>query len=90
MCERIFEEKEGSMSLGERIKALRTQKGWGLRELARRADVRQATLSEIESGKRRDMTTTTAKRIALALGVGVDFLIGTWEKDEELLAAVAV
>ena len=79
------------MSLGSRIKTLREQKGWSLRELSRRADVRMATLSEIESGKRRDMTTATAKKIALALGVGVDFLIGTWETSDEseLLAALA-
>ena len=81
------------MSLGQRIRTLREQKGWSVRELSRRANVRQATLSEIENGKRRDMTTETAKRIALALGVGVDFLIGTWEQEEDsefLPAAVAL
>ena len=81
------------MSLGQRIRTLREQKGWSVRELSRRANVRQATLSEIENGKRRDMTTETAKRIALALGVGVDFLIGTWEREEDsefLPAAVAL
>jgi transcriptional regulator with XRE-family HTH domain len=80
------------LSLGNRIKTLREQRGWSIRELSRRANVRQATLSEIESGKRRDMTTETAKRIALALGVGVDFLIGTWSSPDEtepLSAAVA-
>jgi len=79
---------EALVSLGQRIRTLREQKGWSVRELSRRANVRQATLSEIENGKRRDMTTETAKRIALALGVGVDFLIGTWEQveDSELLA----
>lgn len=81
------------MSLGQRIRTLREQKGWSVRELSRRANVRQATLSEVENGKRRDMTTETAKRIALALGVGVDFLIGTWEREEDsefLPAAVAL
>jgi transcriptional regulator with XRE-family HTH domain len=68
------------MTLGERIKTLRETRGLGQRELARLADVRQPTISQLENGQRADVTTETAKRLALALGVSVDYLIGTFEQ----------
>lgn len=70
------------MTLGARIKALREKRGFGIRELARAADIRHATLSELERGLRADVTTDTAKRIARALGVSVDHLIGMYDEDE--------
>jgi transcriptional regulator with XRE-family HTH domain len=74
------------MTLGRRIKLLRERKGWGLRELAREADVPHNTLSRLERGIRADVTTETAKRIARALGVSVDHLIGTYEPDDESMS----
>jgi transcriptional regulator with XRE-family HTH domain len=71
------------MKLGDRLKLSREKKGWSQRELSRQAHVRYATISELETGVRTAMNTDTAKRIARALGVGVDYLIGTFEDDEE-------
>ena len=78
------------MTLGERIKALREKRGLGIRELARVANVRHATLSQLERGIRADVTTETAKRIARALGVSVDYLIGMYEDDEDAEPAPAM
>ena len=71
------------MTLGSRIKTLREKRGLGIRELARLANIRHATLSQLERGLRADVTTATAKRIARALGVSVDYLIGTFEDDAD-------
>jgi transcriptional regulator with XRE-family HTH domain len=71
------------MTLGERIKRLREKRGLGLRELAREANVRHATLSELERGLRADITTETAKKIARALNVSVDYLIGMYEDNDQ-------
>ena len=71
------------MTLGERIKVLREKRGLGIRELARIANVRHATLSQLERRLRADVTTETAKRIARALGVSVDYLIGMYEDDDQ-------
>lgn len=76
------------MRLGERLKRAREKKGWSQRELARQAHVRYATISELENGIRTAMNTDTAKRIARSLGVSVDYLIGTFEEDEEERSAV--
>jgi transcriptional regulator with XRE-family HTH domain len=71
------------MRLGERLKTARQKKGWSQRELARQAKVRYATISELETGIRTAMNTDTAKKIARSLGVSVDYLIGTFDEDEE-------
>jgi len=79
------------MRLGERLKRAREKKGWSQRELARQAQVRYATISELENGIRTAMNTDTAKRIARSLGVSVDYLIGTFEEEEdEGTAAIAL
>ena len=67
------------MALGEKLKALRTEKGWSQRELAQRARVRQARLSELESGKKTDTTGQALRRLARVLGVSVDYLVGTYD-----------
>jgi len=54
--------------VGRNIAALRRERGWSLGELARRADVGKATLSEIESG-RRNATIETLYALTTALGV---------------------
>lgn len=71
------------MRLGERLKRAREKKGWSQRELARQAHVRYATISELENGIRTAMNTDTAKRIARSLGISVDYLIGTFEEEED-------
>jgi transcriptional regulator with XRE-family HTH domain len=65
------------------MKALREKRGLGLRELARMAGVHHPTLSQLERGVIADVTTGTAKKIARALGVSVDYLIGMYEDDED-------
>jgi transcriptional regulator with XRE-family HTH domain len=72
------------MTLGERIKKLRERRGYeSVREFARRAGVKHVTLSKLERGLQTDVTTETAKKIARALGVSLDYLVGMYE-DEEL------
>ena len=71
------------MKLGDRLKLAREKKGWSQRELGRQAHVRYATISELETGVRTAMNTDTAKRLAQALGVTMDWLIGMYEADED-------
>ena len=79
------------MTIGDRIRQARERHGWSQNELSRRAGVRQALLSELESGKKRDTTGDVLRRLALVLGVTVDYLVGMYEKvDETEHAAAAV
>ena len=66
------------MTLGERIKTVRDHRGWNQQELARRAHVRPALISELESGKKTDTTGSVLRRLARTLGVTVDYLVGMY------------
>ncbi len=61
---------------GERIKELRESRWprWTQGKLADRAGVARSLLSELESGKRRQVRTGTAAKIAKALGVTLNDL----------------
>jgi transcriptional regulator with XRE-family HTH domain len=67
------------MTLGERIAALRGHRGWSQRELARRSGVRQSLLSELERGMKTDTTGRTLVKLARALSVSTDTLLGTFD-----------
>lgn len=75
------------MTLGQRIQAVRQQRGMGLRELTRAASVPPNTLSQLERDLRTDITTATAKRLARALQVSLDDLVGMYEEDETTATA---
>lgn len=64
------------VTLGEKVVALRKQRGWTQRYLARRAGIRPALLSELESGKKSDTTGLNLRKLAMALGVTTDYLTG--------------
>jgi transcriptional regulator with XRE-family HTH domain len=68
------------MTLGEKVKALRLARRWTQDELARRAHVRPALLSELEANKKIDTTGAVLKRLAWTLGVSVDYLVGMYEE----------
>ena len=71
------------MTLGEKLKAVRRTRGWSQRELARRAHVRHALLSELETDKRGDTTGHNLRRLARALHVSVDYLVGMYDPESE-------
>ena len=61
--------------LALRIKELRNAKGWSQRELARRAKVRQATVSHLESGNVKTVDLSILEKIAKVLGCDPGYLI---------------
>ncbi len=62
--------------LAENIKKLRKKKGVSQDKLAKLADVTHTTLVKIESGVNSNPTIKTLKKIADALGVTLDGLVG--------------
>lgn len=64
------------MTLGERIAARRKTLGWSQNELARRAGVNHPTLFKIESGQRVNPSIGTIVKIARALGMTAESLVG--------------
>jgi len=55
--------------LGRRIMEARKGMGWSQRELARRSETIQATISLLENGKRKNVRLGTLLRILASLGL---------------------
>jgi transcriptional regulator with XRE-family HTH domain len=64
------------MSLAQRVRDYRYSKGWGPDELASRAEISRTALYQIESGKTELPRAGTLRRIALALEVSIETLLG--------------
>src|SRR5690242_14839911 len=64
------------MSLAQRVREFRYSKGWGPDELASRAAISRTALYQIESGKTELPRAGTLRRIALALDVSMETLLG--------------
>ncbi|OGX14852.1 MAG: hypothetical protein A2166_06100 [Omnitrophica WOR_2 bacterium RBG_13_41_10] len=62
--------------LAQNIKKLRLKKGLSQEKLARLADISNATLIKIESGVAKEPTITTVSKIADALKISIDELLG--------------
>jgi transcriptional regulator with XRE-family HTH domain len=57
------------------LKALREDRGWTMAELAKKADVTDAYIAQLETGKRDNPSLDVLKRLARALGVPVTELL---------------
>ena len=64
------------MTLAQRVKDHRYAKGWGPDELANRAEISRTALYQIESGKTEQPRAGTVRRIAAALSVPTETLLG--------------
>lgn len=64
------------MKLGERVNELRERLGMNQKELADKSGIAQATISRIEAGSVSQLKSEALKRLAAALNVTVDYLIG--------------
>jgi len=62
--------------LAQNIRRLRHKKGLSQEKLARLADISTVTLVKIESGAAKEPTITTVAKIAGALNVSIDELVG--------------
>jgi transcriptional regulator with XRE-family HTH domain len=58
-----------------RVRELRDAKGWSQAQLAERASVRIATISDIENAKTRRIDLDTLEKLANALDVDASYLI---------------
>lgn len=62
--------------LGKNIKLFREKKGWNLKKLIDEADVGYATIHDIENGKKQNINSTTLEKIASALDISPNELLG--------------
>ena len=73
------------MLIGERVEALRVARGISRKEVSQLSGIDKAHVYMIETGKRQKIYLETAFRLAKALGVTLDELIGDFEFNESRL-----
>jgi len=74
----------------KRLREARQHCGWSQIELGRRSGVHHMAISRLERGNKKDVTGATLRKLAVALGVSADWLLGIADEETELLpAAVA-
>jgi len=62
--------------LGERLSAVREHRGWTQSEVAQRAHLPQQAISRLERGDRAHVRSDVLARLAMALDVSADVLLG--------------
>src|SRR4028119_918466 len=75
------------MTLAQRVRDHRYTKGWGPDELASRAEISRTALYQIESGKTELPRAGTLRRIAIALEVPMETLLGYQEAGSAALSS---
>ena len=76
--EEAVEKMNPEEGIAERLKVARDAKGWSQNELAKRADVNQATINRVEFGAK--LTEKQAVKLAETLEVGLEWLLKGDEK----------
>ncbi len=64
------------MNISNNLKKLRKERGWTQKQLAKKANVYYAMIFKIEQNFSKEPTIQTVAKIADALNVSVDMLIG--------------
>jgi transcriptional regulator with XRE-family HTH domain len=69
------------LTLGRRLKRFRMHRGFTQKELATRTRVRQALISELESGRKPDTLSRTLQKLADGLEITIEDLLGEESQD---------
>lgn len=67
--------------LYNRIDLICKERGTNITVLCKKAGVGRATLSELNAGRTKTLTLETATKLASALDISVDYLLGTEQKE---------
>ena len=76
-------------SIAERVRAVRKDRGWSQIELGRRADVHPMLISRLEKRHKKEINGITLRKLAKALRVSSDYLLGLKEEMESMIASAA-
>jgi transcriptional regulator with XRE-family HTH domain len=73
-------------SVAKRLERARLARGYSLKELSKLSKVPESTLSSVKTGHRQggNLTLNTARKLAVALGISVDWLCGLWVDDQAM------
>jgi DNA-binding XRE family transcriptional regulator len=85
-------QKGGAMAdydFASRLKEARQRAGWTQTELGKRSGVHAMAISRLERGEKKDVTGATLRKLALALRVSGDYLLGLKDEMDDMMAPAA-
>jgi transcriptional regulator with XRE-family HTH domain len=80
---------EQEWSIADRLRRCREDRGWTQVELSKRSGVHAMLLSRIETKAKKDVNATTLRKLAKALRVSGDFLLGLKDEMESMMRPAA-
>ena len=69
------------MAIGDRVLEQRRKRGMTQAQLAKEAGISQGLIARIETHKVKDPASSVVRRLATALGVTADYLVGMYDDD---------
>jgi len=72
-------------SIADRLRVAREDRGWSQVELGKRAGIHAMLISRIETKAKKDVNATTLRKLALALRVSGDYLLGLKDDLESMM-----
>jgi transcriptional regulator with XRE-family HTH domain len=76
-------------SIGDRLRQVREDRGWSQVVLSKRSGVHAMLISRIETKAKKDVNAGTLRKLAKALRVSGDYLLGLKDEMESMMAPAA-
>lgn len=78
-----------SWSFSERLKTVLEEKGWSQKVLSQRSGLHPVQIGRLLRGERTRVEAETVRKLARALNVTTDYLLGMDEPESEIMGAAA-
>jgi transcriptional regulator with XRE-family HTH domain len=79
----------GEWTIADRLRRAREDRGWSQVELSKRSGVHAMLLSRIETKAKKDVNAATLRKLAQALRVSGDYLLGLKDEMESMMTPAA-
>ena len=76
-------------SIADRLRRVREDRGWSQVELSKRSGIHAMLISRIETKAKKDVNGATLRKLAKALRVSGDFLLGLKDEMESMMVPAA-
>ena len=76
-------------SIADRLRRVREDRGWSQVELSKRAGLHAMLISRIETKAKKDVNASTLRKLAQALRVSGDYLLGLKDEMESMMKPAA-
>jgi transcriptional regulator with XRE-family HTH domain len=80
---------EHEWNIADRLRRVREDRGWSQVQLSKRSGIHPMLISRIETKAKKDVNATTLRKLAKALRVSGDYLLGLKDEMESMIVPAA-